>query len=85
MQMGNFLNMTIKRIKKIIAIVALILEQLLANHLKKMNQKFYNIFKKLINKRFHSKIYQTKHFKRSILKLTILMFNQKSFKNKRNL
>ena len=57
MQMGNFLNMTIKRIKKIIAIVALILEQLLANHLKKMNQKFYNIFKKLINKRFHSKIY----------------------------
>ena len=57
MLMGNFLNMMIKRIKKISAIVALLLEQLLANLLKKMSQKFFNIFKKLINKRFHSKIY----------------------------
>lgn len=55
--MGSFLNMMIRKIKKISAIVAIVLGQLLPNLLKKKSRKFFNKIKNLINKRFYSKIY----------------------------
>jgi len=58
MLMVNFLIMmskTIKRIKKINVIVAIVQVQYIANLFKKKSQKFFNKIKNLLNKRHHSK------------------------------